>query len=147
MSEHVHPSKIILGTFGYLIITFPLAYVWHLVLFEQTYRQLGYFSRDEPIIAFGFGAILMQGILLSIIYPRLCRGKSLVAGAVTLASIMGGYHWTMHVLAAAAKHPIEPLTTWFALETTYLAIQFVLGGFLLALVYRRTSKLDRIQQE
>ncbi len=147
MSEQVHPSKIVLGTIGYLVITFPLAYVWHLVLFEQTYMQLGYFSRDEPIIAFGFGAILLQGILLAFIYPYLCRGKSYVAGALTLALVMGSYHWTMHVLAAAAKHSIAPLTTWFALETTYLAIQFVLGGFLLALVYRRTSKLDRIQQE
>ena len=89
----MQPTKIALGTVAYLIITFPLAYVWHLVVFEKTYRSLGYFSREEPIIAFGFGAILMQGILLSVIYPFLCRGKSLVSGAMTLALVMGGYHW------------------------------------------------------
>jgi hypothetical protein len=28
------------------------------------------------------------------------------------------------------------LSTWFPIETVYLAIQFTLGGFWLALVYR-----------
>ncbi len=136
MNEHVHPLKIVVGTGGYIIITFPLAFVWHLVLFKGTYERLGYFGRDDPIIAFGFGAILFQGALLSVIYPFLCRGKTVLAGAATLALVMGGYHWTAHVLAEAAKHPIEPLTTWFALETLYLAIQFVAGGLMLALIYR-----------
>ncbi|MCA9174777.1 MAG: hypothetical protein KDB14_09870 [Planctomycetales bacterium] len=136
MENKLQPLKIIYGTAGYLLMTFPLAYVWHLVAFKQTYAELGYFSRQEPIIAFGFGAILLQGILLSAIYPHLCRGKSLVSGAFTLALVMGSYHWTGHVLAEAAKHPIAPLPTWFALETVYLAVQFVLGGLVLAFVYR-----------
>ncbi|MCG8653253.1 MAG: hypothetical protein MI861_25660 [Pirellulales bacterium] len=139
MANEVQPLKIVYGTIGYLLITFPLAYVWHLVAFEQKYAELGYFTREEPIIAFGFGAILLQGILMSVIYPSLCRGKSLLAGALTLALVMGGYHWTAHVLAEAAKHSIAPLPTWFALESLYLAIQFLLGGFWLAFVYRSGS--------
>ena len=130
MLKHIHAGKVILGTIGYMSITYPLAYVWHLVAFVETYRQLGYFSREEPIIAFGFGSILLQGILLSVVYPFLCRGKPVIAGAITIAAVMGGYHWTMHVLAEAAKHPIAPLATWFALESLYLIIQFVIGGLL-----------------
>ena len=133
-------SRIIFGTLGYAAVTFPLAYIWHLVAFTSTYEKLGYFSREEPIIAFGFVAILMQGIILSIIYPYLCRGLSMMRGALTLAAVMGGYHWTVHVLAEAAKHPIEPLSTWFALETTYLVIQFVLAGIVVSLVYRDVEK-------
>lgn len=133
------PPKIALGTIGYLAITFPLAYVWHLVAFAATYDRLGYISRDEPIIAFGFAAILLQGILLSAIYPQLCRGMSVVAGALTFFVVMGGYHWTTHVLAEAAKHQIAPLSTWFALETTYLVIQFAIGSVWLAFVYRRAN--------
>lgn len=129
-------KKIMLGTLGYAVVTFPLAYVWHLVAFKQTYEQLGYFSRDEPIIAFGFAAILLQGSILSFVYPFLCRGMSFGKGAITIALVMGVYHWTMHVLAAAAKQNIEPLPLWFGFETAYLAIQFTLGGLMLALVYR-----------
>lgn len=134
----MQPAKIILGTLGYAAVAFPLAYVWHLVVFKTTYDELGYFARDEPIVAFGFAAIITQGVILSLIYPSLCPDKSVVRGALTLAGVMGLYHWTVHVLAEAAKHPIEPLTMWFGLETTYLAIQFVLGGFLIAVVNRNT---------
>lgn len=132
-------SRIAPGTIGYAVVTFPLAYVWHLVVFKTTYDKLGYFSHDEPIVAFGFVAIVIQGVLLSVIYRHLCRGKTLIRGALTFAGIMGLYHWTTHVLAEAAKHAIEPLPTWFALETTYLAIQFLLGGFVISLVYRNSE--------
>lgn len=129
--------KIIAGTLAYLMVTFPLAYVWHLVLFQKTYEDLGYIDREEPIIAFGFAAILLQGIILSALYPRICAGMAFFRGAVTFALLMGGYHWTMHVLAAAAKHPIAPLSTWFLLETAYLVLQFSLGTLLLAVIHRQ----------
>lgn len=132
-------SKIVLGTLGYLAITFPLAFVWHLVAFKSTYDKLGYITRDEPIVAFGFGAILLQGILLSVIYPRLCRGMSLVGGAFFFATVVGLYHWTIHVLADAAKHKLTSLPVWFGIETLYLAIQFVLAGFLLAAINRPSA--------
>ena len=130
----------VLGTIGYLLIVFPLAYVWHLVWFKETYEQLGYFSREQPIVALGFLSILLQGVLLSVVYPRLCQGKSPLEGAATLFAVMGVYHWSMHVMAEAAKHQIEPLSTWFALETGYLAIQFGLGACMFAWVYREAGK-------
>jgi len=133
------PKKILLGTLGYAAITFPLAYVWHLVAFKNTYDQLGYISRDEPIIAFGFASIVMQGILLATIYPLLCGRLSFGKGAATFILLMGTYHWTMHVLAAAAKQDIGPLPTWFGIETLYLAIQFTLGGLLMAYIYRQAN--------
>ncbi len=55
----MQPMRILAGTIGYLLIVFPLAYVWHLVLFKETYEKLGYFSREEPIIPFGFISILI----------------------------------------------------------------------------------------
>ncbi len=140
MNLATSPIKILLGTLGYLVVTFPLAFLWHLVLFKETYDRLGSYSRKEPIVAFGFGAILLQGIILSLVYPQLCRGKSVVAGALKFALIVGGYHWTIHVLAEAAKQSIEPLSAWFSLETAYLVIQFVLGGFLFAWIYRKREK-------
>lgn len=140
MNLAISPIKILLGTLGYLVVTFPLAFLWHLVLFKETYDRLGSYSPKEPIVAFGFGAILLQGIILSLVYPQLCRGKSVVAGALKFALIVGGYHWTIHVLAEAAKQSIEPLSAWFSLETAYLVIQFVLGGFLFAWIYRKREK-------
>ena len=138
----MQPKKIATGTLCYLLITFPLAYVWHLVFFKQTYQDLGYFTREEPIVAFGFGAILLQGILLSLIYPFLCQGLCITRGTIKFVAVMGGYHWTMHVLAAAAKHKIEPLSLWFSLETSYLLIQFIAGGICLSLIYRGSCPVN-----
>jgi hypothetical protein len=140
MNPSISPLKILLGTLGYLLVTFPLAFVWHLVLFKETYDRLGSYSRKDPIVAFGFGAILLQGIVLSLVYPQLCKGMSMVGGALKFAMIVGGYHWTVHVLAEAAKQSIEPLSLWFSLETTYLIIQFVLAGFLFAWICRDREK-------
>ena len=140
-----HPTRILAGTLGYAIVTFPLAYFWHLVVFKETYERLGYFSREEPIIIFGFFAIVSQGAILAFIYPFLCRGLTFAKGAATLAAVMGGYHWTMHVLAAAAKQKIEPLSTWFALESAYLSIQFALAGVLIALVYRSAPRMPNTE--
>lgn len=140
--------RIIAGTLAYLIVTFPLAYVWHLVLFQQTYDDLGYIDRDQPIIAFGFAAILLQGIILAIVYPKLCAGMSLVRGTVLFALLMGGYHWTTHVLAEAAKHEISPLSTWFLLETVYLVLQFGLGAFVFAIIHRQLGTTEaKLSQE
>ncbi|QDU51700.1 hypothetical protein [Gimesia panareensis] len=139
-------KKILLGTLGYAAVTFPLAYVWHLVAFKTTYEKLGYISREEPIIVFGFFAILLQGAILALIYPFLCRGMSLIKGAATMALVIGIYHWTMHVLAAAAKQKIEPLSLWFGVETAYLVIQFTLAGLLLALIYRK-SELENVKSD
>lgn len=131
--------KICWGTIGYLIVTFPLAYTWHLILFKDQYDRLNYISRNEPIIAFGFSAILLQGVLLSIVYPCLRQGSSYVPATIKFLLVMGGYHWTTHVLAAAAKQDIAPLTTWFTIETGYLFLQFLLGGLWLGFVYRDSA--------
>lgn len=135
----MHAKSILLGALGYALITFPLAYCWHLVVFKATYERLGYFSREEPIVVFGLLAILLQGVLLAVVYPRLCSGLTMAAGVTRFVLVMGLYHWTTHVLAEAAKHAIAPLATWFALESGYLLIQFTLGGLLLAAVYRRAG--------
>jgi hypothetical protein len=56
---------VLLGTFGYLVVTFPLAVIWHVVLFEPFYRSINYFG-DEPNFALGFVTILIQGCVLSV---------------------------------------------------------------------------------
>lgn len=136
--------RIAVGTLAYLAVTFPLAYVWHLVAFESTYADLGYISREEPIIAFGLLAILIQGVVLSTACSLLPGGRGRVPAVCGLIAV---YHWSMHVLAEAAKHPIAPLPTWFALETGYLLVQFALATIVLTWVFRETDKTTNPEPE
>lgn len=142
----MNTTRFVAGALAYLVLTFPLAAVWHVVAFKDTYDQLGYFGRDEPSFALGFLAILVQGVVLSGVYPWFPRGSNPVRDGLRFGGVVGCYHWTGHVVAAAAKHPIAPLTTWFAIETAYLALQFGITGVAIAMIYGpvagRTPKAD-----
>ena len=63
-----------LGVAAYLVPTFPIAFVWHLVLFAPAYEALGIY-RPDPIIPFGFASMIIQGIIFSWAYPRLFPGR------------------------------------------------------------------------
>ena len=58
-----------LGVAAYILPSFPIAFVWHLVLFEQKYHALRIY-RDDPIIPFGVISMIIQGLILSWLYPR-----------------------------------------------------------------------------
>ncbi len=44
---------ILIGAVAYTVVTFPLAVVWHIALFESTYRGFGYFG-EKPSFILGF---------------------------------------------------------------------------------------------
>lgn len=129
-----------LGALAYLVLTFPLAFVWHLVLLKETYDRLGIFNRDEPIVALGFTAIVLQCLLLSFAYSRFYRGGAPVWQGLKFGAFAGAFLWSSQVLAAAAKHEVSSLSTWLALETGYFAIQFALVGIGIGLAYGRGSE-------
>ena len=131
--------RILAASLGYAVVTFPLAVVWHLVVFGETYDALGYIDREQPIFAFGLLAILTQGAVMATAYALFFGERSTMKRALAFVSLFGLYHWTVHVLADAAKHEIAPLPTWFALETLYLIVQFALFACVLALVFRRAG--------
>ena len=48
------------GTLAYTLVTFPLAVVWLILLFEEKYNAFGYFQ-EEPNFLLGFVTIVIQG--------------------------------------------------------------------------------------
>src|SRR6266849_3645071 len=75
-------SHLWLGMAAYLIPTFPIAFVWHLVLFEPAYRALQIY-RADPIIPFGLASMIIQGMVFSWAFPRVFandRGSVLKKG-------------------------------------------------------------------
>lgn len=124
-------------TLGYVAITFVIAVLWHLVLFKGTYDALGYIARKEPIFALGLLSMAFQGAVLAWLAPRFVRGGSPAREGMRLSLVMGVFLWSCHVVAAAAKQPIAPLSTFFVIETAYLLIQFVLAGLLVGFAHGR----------
>jgi len=131
--------SLLLGTLAYLGVTFPIAVLWHIVVFKSQYEAIGYIGREEPGFVFGFFAILIQGFLLSLFYPRFFTGNFTLKTGLTFAFWAGLFHWTIHVLAYAAKGDLQEVPLFFAMETVYLTVQFGLFGVLISWIYRKFS--------
>ena len=121
---------------GYVVISFVIAILWHLVLFESIYDQIGYIARKEPSFFLGFLSMIVQGSVLAYLYPIFSRGESTTGRGVRFGLMMGIFFWSCHVLAAAAKRDLSPLPTFMMLESVFLFIQFTLAGLVLGLAYR-----------
>ena len=126
-----------LGVAAYIVPTFPIAFVWHLVLFEPNYRAL-HIYRADPIIPFGLASMIIQSIVFSWIFPRVFAGSS---GSVLRNGLLYGLgtgllSWSFTTLAVAAKHPMASISDYVVLETAFTALQFLIVGPLIALAYR-----------
>jgi hypothetical protein len=128
-------KKIVLGTLSYTIGTFGLAVTWHVLLFEDRYRSFGYFEGD-PSFIIGFITILLQGMILSVIYPLVQIAGVGVLRGIKFSLLIGSFFWTSHVLAFIAKQPVQNIGLFVTMETVYLALQFGLFGVLIGLIYR-----------
>jgi hypothetical protein len=128
-------SKTLLSAFGYIAIVFPLAFVWHLVLFPERYENFGYFS-GEPNILIGFASIIIQGFVLAIIYPLFHTKQIGLSRAFQFAGFIGLFFWTSHVLALVAKQNVPNAGAFIVMETVYLVLQFGLFALLLGVIYR-----------
>ncbi len=127
-----------LGTLAYTLVTFPLAVVWHVVLFAEQYRAFGYFE-GEPSFVLGLLTILIQGFILSFLYCRFNLAGQGIAKGLKYALLMGTFFWTSHVLAFVAKQVVAS-SLWFVLmESFYLFIQFGIYGILIGIIH---SKMD-----
>ena len=127
---------VLLGTLAYALVTFPLAVVWHVVLFEQKYISFGYFE-GEPNFVLGFLTILLQGLMLSILYPHVSFSGNGTARGIKYALFIGIFFWTSHVLAFIAKQIITDPLLFIAMESFYLLLQFGIFGALIGAIYKK----------
>jgi hypothetical protein len=132
----------VLGTIAFAIVSFPLAVVWHVVLFEQIYQRFGYFD-GEPNYGLGLLTIAAQGAILSFAYPYLSIAGNGLARGLKFGIAGGALIWTTHVLAFVAKQAVPDAWLFVAMETVYLLLQFGIFGMLIGLIFRKSSVAGR----
>ena len=128
----------VLAVLSYLVPTFITGFVWHLVAFHETYAQLNIY-RPDPVIPFGFGSMLMQGLIFAWAYPRLFNvsREAWIGSAVRAGLLYAALSWSFTTLAVAAKHPMSSVPHYFLIESGYTLLQFVLVAPLMALAWRK----------
>ena len=123
-----------LGFLAYLVPLFPLAFIWHLRLFKTAYDRLDIF-RESVIVPFGLLSMAMQAAFFSWVFPQLFNSPNWVWNGFQFAVIFGLLGWSVMVLPVAAKSKSASVRGFMLLETCFIALQFLVTGLLIALVY------------
>ena len=133
----------IFAVLAYLVPTFALGFVWHLVLFQSYYDALGVYRRDI-IIPFGFLSMLIQAAIFAWVY-----GKTLAAARSTLLSralqyglIGAALSWSFTTLAVAAKNVMASVPDYLLIETAFTIVQWALVAPLTVAFASRSSQYE-----
>ena len=130
-------KRITIGALCYLIPTFALGFVWHLVAFKNYYDALEIYRKDV-IIPFGFLSMSIQAVLFAWIYARLFAPRpDLKARVLGYAAFGAVLSWSFTTIAVAAKNVMSSVPHYLLVETGYTLAQWLIVGPLTVLLLRR----------
>jgi hydrogenase-4 membrane subunit HyfE len=123
-----------LAVLAYVVPTFPLGYLWHLVWFKTYYEALQVY-RADIIIPFGILSMLIQGCAWAFIYSRLFAGETVLMGAAKFMALALPLAWTFLVIVVAAKHQMTSVSGFVLIETGFTLLQYLVVSPLIALSF------------
>ena len=122
---------------AYLVPTFALGLVWHLVLFQSYYEALAMYRRDI-IIPFGFLSMLSQAAIFAWLYERAFAVRpGLWPTAFAYGAVGAMLSWSFTTLAVAAKNVMASVPDYLLIETAFTLVQWALVAPLTVLASRR----------
>jgi uncharacterized membrane protein YagU involved in acid resistance len=136
-------TRFFFGVLAYVVPTFALGFVWHLILFEHYYKTLAIY-RSDVIIPFGFLSMLIQAIIFAWIYrqvfarwsrTRLSRGLIYGLVGATLS-------WSFTTIAVAAKNVMTSVPDYLVIETAFTVVQWIMVAPLTALAFGQAMTTD-----
>ena len=122
---------------AYLLPTFPLGYLWHLITFRSHYERLALY-RDQVIIPFGLGSMILQAVAFAWLYPRVVSTDRAVwlGSGLKFGVVFGLLAWSFTTLPVAAKYKMTSVGSFLRLESAFTAVQFLIVSPLIALAWR-----------
>jgi len=125
-----------LGVLAYLVPTFALGFVWHLILFTHYYESLAIYRKDV-ILPFGFLSMLIQATLFAWIYLKafVPRGGALLPRGFAYAAFGAVLSWSFTTIAVAAKNVMTSVPDYLVIETAFTVVQWAIVGPLTALAF------------
>lgn len=131
--------KFFLAVLSFVVISFALAFPWHMIWFHDQYVAWGAFTRKEPIMVLGLFAMITQGIVIAYLFPKLQGDRHPVVEGVFYSLVLGLLVYTVMGPATAAKFQIEPVASFLATHTIFQILQFTLTGVALGLIYGKRT--------
>lgn len=137
-------KKYILATASYIVLSFVIAYPWHLVWFHDLYVSMGAVTRPEPIVPLGIFTMVIQGVVIAYFYPFWYRGGNPLWSGIRFSLTIGLLIYTVMGFGTAAKFNIEPIGTFLAYHTVFQFLQFTITGAALGLIFGRNIKIEKL---
>jgi hypothetical protein len=133
--------RYLLAVLAYLVPTFALGFVWHLVLFESYYDALAIY-RHDIIIPFGFLSMLIQAAIFAWVYEKAFRHQqgTLVSRALTYGVVGAVLSWSFTTLAVAAKNVMVSVPHYLLIETAFTIVQWIMVAPLTALAVAQSGR-------
>lgn len=143
-------KRYVLPVLAYLVPTFTLGYVWHLVLFQSYYEALAIYRRDV-IIPFGFLSVLIQAAIFAWMFDKAFAGAggSLLSRTLRYGAVCAALSWSFTTLAVSAKNLMASVPDYLLIETAFTIAQWALVAPLTVLsmqshdVSRRVGGADK----
>jgi hypothetical protein len=125
-----------LAVLAYVLPTFALGFVWHLILFEDYYAALQIY-RSDIIIPLGLLSMLVQGVLFAWLYDKAVAAQAggWLARGLRYAVLGGLLSWSFTTLAVAAKNLMASVPDYLLIESAFTAVQWIIVGPLTAIAY------------
>jgi hypothetical protein len=133
-------TRFTIGVLAYLVPTFALGFVWHLVFFKEYYEALAIY-RSDIIIPFGFLSMLIQAAIFAWIYLKAVAPLNASIGSRALAyGAMGAVlSWSFTTLAVGAKNMMSSVPHFLVIETAFTAVQWIMVAPLTVLAFHRSA--------
>jgi hypothetical protein len=133
-----------LAVLAYLVPTFALGFVWHLVLFDGYYHALAIY-RPDLIIPLGFLSMLIQAAIFAWLYGKAFarRPGTVVSRAMVYGVVGAVLSWSFTTLAVAAKNQMASVADYLLIETAFTFAQWAIVAPLTAVAWswsRRRSE-------
>lgn len=131
-----------LAVLAYLVPTFALGFVWHLMLFEGYYAALQIY-RPDILVPLGFLSMLIQAVIFAWLYSKAFaeeRGSWLSKG-LAYAAVGGILSWSFSTIAVAAKNVMVSVPDYLLIETAFTFVQWIIVGPLTALAFARPQAM------
>jgi hypothetical protein len=129
----------VLTVLAFVVATFGTQAPSHFAVFADHYAAVTYI-RKETLFQFGVLAMLIEGVVLSVLYTRLAGGKSTTKSALGFSWLMGTFLVSYTACAEAAKYMVPSVASWIAVELAVGLVQFTIFGLLLGLIYRQRTE-------
>jgi len=131
------PLTVALTVLAYVVTTFAVQGTSHFLLNKEHYAAIS-FMRQDPLVALGFTAMIVQGLIFAYLFPTFMQAERPVRSGLVFSLTIGAFLASYIVLATAGEYVIPSVASWIGVEASTALVQYSAFGVLLGLVHRRS---------